>query len=1239
MLDRMGSRKRLHIVSEIVRNGHQLQIEEHLDLETWNQLIQFRWHQDVRGLGDEGLSIKKTNFLVLNNAESKQIIQYSPYICNSTPLDLKNNESADWRVELASSSTMDSDDLAISADTRYKQTISSIMFFAPNNPYLTKVEDTKSDSNVWVFGIAGAWLKAKYPGDRGQPPVQPPQMAHWTMTLVDAEVQIDYHFDTELLMGASPSKKPINDSGIAKQDIICTIELKSSHSQSQIDLINIHDMDLNFSDQLASDLFKLPVGFNCPATAAESDKPLIYPMERNKLLELEIIATKLHGLQDNTLLSQTEIKTMSYATSPHPMDINSKLIMLHDHEDRFKVIHDYYHRIKYTIHYKTRKQPCLVDKLHFFPENYGKNEATDVLTVDFKNGINLILDDNIVNYLLAREDVEKQKPMNRIKSGEDTEELVFESELPLVYQRILSMTNGDLRYMVPQISLIRVFERSTAQLVGKRKFFKRGPLHLKRILLMVFDTTREKKFAEIRINLLETNERLSLQKRAKLFDLSRCYDLQHESMQLVATYPVETPVLDYAMSAKFDLVEYFYTQVTTGISITDSEVAPKSSGENQHLASSLNFLRIPKINILSSMTGDLELELTILDRLSLKYLLDIIPESTLSDRIVSEKFISQTVDECALMCQHFNCLMFSFASDISECKLSHEQYNDSDQSDQRVIELKRSSRVFYLRDLNQDLGASLYELLSYLEHSIGNEIEEASEDVDLDESSNRNKRDTKRPPVMSLMFLDKSKGEYALPEMKVLVPSKVKLLHMPIFFEVGDNSLSLRIKSAFETESEGKRYLLTALDNKQDVNNAPDKSDIRSFVDDANGVYYTGKLIKDISLDVCLNLCYDIDEWDSENSSEKLCTSLSYCSYEKECITIVKTDKDYIANIDDISSESNPVIKMDSLDLITRDGHGCLIAHRNRISDYDGPLRIPDYSRYTINPEFKVDLDYEWLNVFSIQTNTAQSSGINRCSDECYKWNKLGKICTGFDYCETVISEKSIIYKMDCYLMKLNVEREITQTSKFRTQLSELRNQMTQATKICPSSSEMKNATSSTKGKCYRYLTSNIREFTHLKQNGVSEFMLQHSKIGTPANENLNLDSCALQCLQDGSKCLAFEFCSSFNQELRRLVRSCKMIGGLRNSAPSLPTDEGDKTNGQQLTFYSENCHLYLRKEFKSMDDLYSFAQTSRPDPGEHKTLIIIFCIIYGSAVLITVLFVASKRKGLRLFGPLENTF
>lgn len=100
LVERASANNRIHLISEHVRNGQRLQVQEFLDLSSWNQLIQFKWFEgNAQYTGAKGLKSHKINVLVLNNEGSKILVQYEPYQCNSRNFSTTTGHQVDGALD------------------------------------------------------------------------------------------------------------------------------------------------------------------------------------------------------------------------------------------------------------------------------------------------------------------------------------------------------------------------------------------------------------------------------------------------------------------------------------------------------------------------------------------------------------------------------------------------------------------------------------------------------------------------------------------------------------------------------------------------------------------------------------------------------------------------------------------------------------------------------------------------------------------------------------------------------------------------------------------------------------------------------------------------------------------------------------------------------------------------------------------------------------------------------------
>lgn len=1263
---------KIHLISELVRNGRRLQLEEYLDLSSWSQLIQFKWHEDTSAgfMDARSLTTQRISALIMNQERDKRkvMMQYEPYKCFARvlePLKEVTGAISSWRQLLESSLGQKVDDKSVSVRQRHTRTIETILSTATDNPYFAKVPLGDAEDQAWVFGVAGLWLKAQFPlkasqlghKTRSSPSgaqVQVPDV--WSVNSRELNLNVTYHLNGVLLNSKSKS------SNVAKE-LLYMVELsnfyKSSDKAAMFDYLNVVAVNLDFGGKPAENLFRIPVGYNCPSNPALT-RPLYYfenmfyaDSPSSKLVELELAATKLKGLLDTKLYSSTDIKSISVATTKHPASQTKSLVMFHTHEDKYKTIRDYNNMLSYTIH--SRSIYCNIEKLQTSSAN-NPHHTLDPLEIYFNNGITLTLSVRILGYLFnsTQGDENEMRFLSQNSVSKEKLELVFESRVPQELEYLLAVLDASGRSMKQSITIVRVYEQLyvAPHVDGNLyKMKRRGPMTLARIILLVYNQERNQKLAELKINLFKVESPLSFTRRAHIFDITNCYKPEEQSMQLTVTYPGSQFLRNEFESKSEELIEEFYSSPLDWWTVEKSN----SNREERDLARmsnkkkldmSLNFLRVPRVELVFNHEGDLELRFKLIDKPSPLHSFEELENSNFLDEEGEERLLVSSADECAQFCEFLHCKVFAYDRSIFECKLSHKRLDvrkqDNENNENNLKAVHRNSSKLYVMPTwrpDESWEASLAEIVSYIEHSADDN--DYLDNIDYEESfetpESRAKREVsiERAPVMSFRYTDRSGGEYSPPVRRLLIPSQIRMSNIPITLDVSQKFQTISVLSAFKTEASGKGYqnkvLSTPAQKDPKMKHSP-MSDEHSYINRLDSAYYTLKELHFAEVEQCELMCYNIEDWDLNSGGEQTCVSFSYCSFAKHCSLLIKTDFDYsVRPVKGLRlEEEQNMAEIKSLDELVWEELDCSIKTRSHLSGYKGPIKLPDnvFGYASTNKE-DFGLEYEWLRTYKIESSKQTEDAPEKCALQCLKQSKLGELCLAFDYCTsknpTPVGQASTVYGESCHLFKV-LNFRATDQSKVLKEITNMRYHLTRLKSNKDSS--IKNATVHS---CNRYLTSHLSEYNHIRHRKLTSSVRDKLKLTGEPLENVNINDCVSACSTRGAYCQAFEFCSSFDSKNMQVDRRCSLFSG---GSQTIGANSDDKEASElSLTEQSNECHIYLRSQMKSLPDLLEFkpANIQRCSTGdmsfivEHRALIISFSIVYIAIVILTVAYIKSK--------------
>lgn len=1270
--------KNIHLVSELVRNGHRLQVEEYLDLSSWNQLIQFKWHDEhiqAENGNMRSLTPNRITALIINQDKlgRKILIQYEPFKCDQRILypegvpneSGKSTDDPNWRSLMEFSLSQRADDMSVSSKQRHLKTIETILSTSSNSPYFTKInlEDTKIQA--WVFGISAAWLKAQFPfkGSRLNLKTRKSNGRDvkvsdiWQLDSDRANLNITYYLNGLSLNNSI--KRDLRSN--ADYELVQMIEIQEFHLANDItifDYINIVVVNLDFNRKSVANLFEFPLGFNCASNPMLQEQVNYFEnlfdtngfAAASKMLQLELIATKFKGIQDSRFYSSADIKTVSFATSQHPINPSKSLVMFHIHEDKYKSIRDYNTRISYTIHFKSIY--CYINKLHQSSES-RPNHTSDPIEVYFSNGITFTMSVQILAYLFnsTRDDENEMRFLNQISIAANKDELTFESRVPQSLEYLLNIIDSAGRSMEKSINIVRVYEQSYVDSKEMYKIRRKGPLKLSRILLLVFNQQRTQRLAKLQINVIKIQTPMSLTRRAHHFDISSCFKSEEKSMELAVVYPMSENLINYFGSRGHELIEEFYSLpfswLTAKLKTNAQEYNEEQALQKKRFDLSLNFLRVSKVVVKFTPNGELELKMKIIDRPSSINLFDDLESSTFLGDPEEEVLLVESAEQCAQFCDYLNCKMFTFDRLIFECKLSFRTLdlskkkgeNDSSSEietrDSIKIVHKSSSKLYVKpeKDIHELEEVSLAEIVSYVEHHESENVEkllDSDYEMSYETPETRIKREISidKSPIMAFRYTDRSGGDYSPPVRRLLVPIDIHMSNIPISLDVGQEFQKVKVANAFKTTIQSKRYQTKSLLPSMNSKTPPDE---QTYVDRLNSAYYTIKRLNFIHIDNCALLCYNIEDSNINSGGQQTCNAFSYCSFEKQCDLLIKTNFGYLQSaisIIDINNEE--ALNINSLDELIKDGSDCNIKVRNYLSGYQGPISLPEnVFGYASTENFEFGLEYEWLRVFKSESSKKEEPNPEKCAMECLKLSKLGKMCLGFDYClsnnpKPAGSNKEM-FGESCHLfLVLNYDK--TDRSKIVKEISKTRYQLTRL-----KSKKDRSITNSTVHNCQRFLTSHLSEYNHIKHRKMS--LQLKDKLESPGDsmEQINLDTCALECSIRGSGCQAFEYCLNFDIKNNNVIRKCSLFGGIRRD---LKFDELAMPNSS-LTEPSKECQIYLRNQIESLYELLKLDSSEENDGNsgddmsfiaEHIGLITIFSVLYITATILIIVYVKSKK-------------
>lgn len=1215
---RSSHTKKLHLISELAHHGHILQVEEFLDWSTdgWRQYIRMKpapskyvgTNTADRLAESRPSNDDAYNFLIINSERQNLLYRYLPYQCTMQKLwnihsDRPNDPKASWR-EVNEYLNKDSEDFVT-------KLIDSMM--SPNligSPY--HATETLAPKTVnHVFGVSALWLKASHSTPLGQTVnvlngKRSKELSWQFKMMSDSRLILKYYFESALLEGMER-----NNTGRlsnTEYDSLVRVEVISNDTVTQS--INIVASDFDFSPELAHNLFMLPVGFGCPENESHERQVNFFtePNEFNSLSEIEIVSKVFESSGKVNI----DTKTLIMAQARHPFYMRRHVSLMHVIEDGNKVIKDFGSMLRYTMVSGARAD-CFIAKVIF--DEHAKTLIETWMSVFNKQQVFLELADSRLHQLFYRDDSE-QNFLNRIEISQFEDELVFEQELKPDQLDIVRFRSAPGHYLERRVTIVRVYSQHIP--TGKRNvgFIFRSHLRLVRVSLLVFDSDKRVKLAEVRFNIFNV-ERLDFVRKAHLFDTSPCFDIPNESIDVVATYPLEPRLVDHFTRHSHELIEGFYSIARPVIDERDKV------SERQRLLGTLNYLRVPKVSVQRSAAGDhIEVHFRILERLYPLHTFLRYGEHSFVSLDDDESVIVRSAKECAQRCQLIGCEIFAFSPYDLACKLSRHvltpdgnMYLTTTNASVDAYRLKRqkAGSVLYAKDPHQlDLGPSLAEFYAYLEREMTSGLNN-EEDEGM-----RSKRSTKvRPPILSIAIVDRDEEERIISK-RSLIPSEVHAMGAPLYVDFDDNPSTFGIANLFATQERYKHFAW---------NSNPDKERTYRYKSGANTTYYTMKPVRSISIDRCQLLCYNINEWNALDSTGQVCTSYSYCHEDKpaQCVLDIITDSGF----DDRVHFDEDINSLGSLLVEKQD---CFMARRRHLAEFNDPIRL------SLNGSFKKSnspLRYKWLTV----TNETIDLGKfdepvlrDNCAKECSARSSPTELCKSLDFCTAPseeVTSKQQLARVECHLFTLNLsEQVISNASELIKQTTDLRHSL-QNNSIGNPSQLVDHSNDRSSGlRCDRYLSLQSRDYNHIVPSQIRPNVLQSQlgrqkmdlRLSSVDSIATSRDRCVSECSIRGlNDCLGFEYCyhtpSNGNDNGRAMNIACTLLFPLDKNG--LDQRRGDEPNGE----YSKECHLYLKSPFRSLGDVVRFGNDQE---FEFTTLVIVFVIVF---MILTILMALVLKK------------
>lgn len=1151
LLDIASTSKKIHIIADLTRNGHRLQIEELLDLDSWTQFIQFTWHERVdenKGSNSSALVSKKVNFLVRNDAIGRTLTRYEPYICNTVfvPIwSLNEEEKLDWLRELPVPE-------AGSINTALKMA-ESLVSLAPNSPYAVQITSDVSDSTL-VLGISALWIRAQLQEPTSRPTREPDSVpdAPFSMQLLDSQITVKYFFEPTI-------NNPDDSSSIY------SIELKS-RDESLHDLIQIVDISLDISLKAIRSLFLRPVGYNCrghTTIAPSAFRDFDLNLQNSHKVELEFVATKYYHDEEHSKVGfKVAVKSISYARSRHPMNGDVPITMFQIHDERTKIIRDFKNKLSYSIQHTMDEAICRITS----EQEKSLTLKEQKIVLNFYNGLIVNLNEDMIDDLLWPPlNILSMDLLDTVLVSDNNLEYIFESELPK------ELVNSNLIEVVglkeSSISIVRVYTSEVALKGLLKPATEKGFLTLDHIKLLIFNADRSEKLAEIRVNKIDIMRSISLTRRAKLFNISPCFNIPQESMDLVAVYPVEPEVADLAKQRAHEFIENFYdVNSMDGLFSEISSHQGRLEGlalEERKLHRCLNFFRVPKVDIEMNDNDRMEIHFRILEKVSpLLTYTNLENASFVTDTLIN-KMTTSDVGECAKLCSLYSCNTFSFVVASGECKISPHHsdfgliYTEDDQSSKFKIILEEGSVVYLNPNPKQNDEVTLAEFYSYFVQSTDeSSVNEDSSIAEFKSSSDR--------PLLSLELMIMPPSEYpVLPKKVSLAPTEVRVSRMPHSLNTNEGARMLTLNRAFKVTAQHARYCLS-LNDKSIWSDATME---KTFHVEWEKAFYTLRHIPQVDWTTCAQLCYDINDFNDGHEGGRICFEMSHCGLHGDCELLIKSDSTFL---DDAPNEIETIKNLSDIDKFLQEDLNCKISTRNFLASYEGPINLP--LNYDANKDEKLDKTespHKWYRALTDKLNDEDEDvGVEQCALSCSTYNKGYERCLAFDYCrKTELSEGDygVTTEQICnLLLVVDMRRSTAKTT------SDLRNKLMQPDLPGP----VDNGTSNKR--CSRFLISHSQEYSRLHMKFVSKSLYAKLEKSSSSIGVTSLDECATECSIRNPDCKVFKFCTSLDRSSQELSQSCTLlhtevevdlIGDLANRGPKKQLQDG--------------CHFYMHQQLR----------------------------------------------------------
>lgn len=1147
--------KQIHLNYDLIRNEDRLRVDEYVDLENWQQVIQFSWY-DYQASATNRLRVHKETVNIINDDQQfrKLIYNYRPYTCNLRLLYESDDEMYDKTAWISQLEASDPGNRM----QRLHTIINSFVSTSLDSPYFSRVplvDTNQKAKEAWIFGLSGVWLKAQnLTGDISSLSLtntdDEAQQDRWSLRLNYTRLSVDFEFLIRR-----------NNRQVAMYEAPVVAEI--SQDSRLIDTILTNDDSLSLTS-MDRKYFQLPLGYDCPSNLVASSrysslsKSFMYL--RNTIIENEFTAMNYRHDQASRQFPVSYTKIVTIARVAHPMDASALLSLYRVHDDESAEIHDSFHGLVID----QRGSSCYFTKL----------DSNSHFRVLFPNGLALSLGEYELTQLVNRN--ENLRLINVDTSKNNSERFYYESS-SLAPSDIISMEEHmGFDSSDASLSLIKVFEKKS-----------RRNLELKSISMMLFNRAKDQLYAEIRMNILDSNGLFSALKISELLNFGACRD-KEPSLRIVASYPVDPKLAQLAQDHGLKLIESFYDSfyvwkhlAMSGSTLNDIDESERKARLEKHkLGLSLNVLRLWDVRLVSlSQMDRIELHFRLFDKLSPAQTFHRLEAKSFQLNPKDQRLMVETLSDCAHLCLISGCFLFAYDQSRRECRIGHTlnrtQLIDELNSRQSQVLVDKSPSTLYYQDRVKQSEleeARLTDFVSYFDHH------DSSRD---NEGQDYQTQHLATPldfyPLFSFRF-----NPYSLEAPRILVPERVSIFEEQGKYHQFD---LVTLSNQFQLSEIDKNFIFPT----NDIWVARNDRDHR-YLEDSFSNRYIMSRFKNVDMTSCSELCLDIDEIDFDSGQGLSCISFTSCPTLLTCILVLQVNGTSGKGFNGISWPSNDreIVKIESLQSLVSTKSACLIASRNHLSDFEPPIEI---DRNTSLP----DSTQIELSFVELAGHSEQSKREEICASNCLSRDQQGTLCLAIDLCPNQAS---------CRLVEARWSPNKLENSTLAHEFNHVTNML--ARQLVDSDYEGDNHNN-----CRRHLISHASQFKPLSQRKLTDTFKGSLEGRISILEAINLHACIEQCYTRFQECMMFEHCVTKSENSGLLRETCSLFlfpadVVANNQFRGLKRTIGDNST----TEYEPNCRIYARK----LINLNKFKEY------DYTVLIVAFLTVYVS--LATVVFV-----------------